>query len=331
MRLVDNYKRQIDYLRISVTDHCNLMCGYCMPPLSMQQHADKLEVLSFEELHQLSLAAVAAGIKKIRITGGEPLIRKGIVELCRMLAGIDGLKELSLTTNGVLLKQFAEPLFHAGLQRVNISLDTLNREKFKKITGRDLLFNVLAGIREADKVGLSPIKINTVVMRGINDDEISQMADISLKKPYQIRFIEFMPVDKGRPFSFKQMFIPIQQIIQKIPNIDRTHIIFPPKRSGPAKLCALTGAKGSIGFIAPVSRHFCKTCNRLRLTAVGNLRTCLFAPEEIDLKSTLRKGASHQDLISLFQAAVIKKPREHKRITPTAEPLQDHSMYAIGG
>lgn len=331
MRLIDSYERQIDYLRISVTDHCNLMCGYCMPSFSIQQHAKKSEILSFEEIHQLSMAAVAAGIKKIRITGGEPLIRKGIVELCRMLAGIDGLKELSLTTNGVLLKQFAEPLFHAGLQRVNISLDTLNRKKFKIITGQDHLFSVLTGIREAEKVGLSPIKINTVVMQGINDDEISQLANITMRKPYQVRFIELMPFDKEKPFSFKQRFMPIQQIIKKIPNIDGSHIIFPQKRSGPAKLCVLAGAKGSIGFIAPVSWHFCKTCNRLRLTATGNLKTCLFAQEELDLKSALRKGASHNELITLFQTTVIKKPQEHQRITPDATPTQDQGMYTIGG
>lgn len=331
MTLIDSYGRKIDYLRISVTDHCNLMCGYCMPALSRQRHADRSEILSFEEILRLSSAAVAAGIKKIRITGGEPLIRKDIVKLCRMLANIDGLRELTLTTNGVRLKQFAEPLFRAGVQRVNISLDTLNREKFKKITGKDKLLNVLAGIQEAEKVGLAPIKINTVVMRGVNDDEVPDLADLSAKNPYQVRFIEMMAFDNSRLFSIGQRYMPIQEIIQRIPGIDQAHILFPQKRSGPAKIFALPGAKGSIGFIAAMSRHFCRKCNRLRFSVDGKLRTCLFARKETDFKLALRNGSSTADLIELFQKAVLVKPRQHRETTSVSNSFNDRGMYAIGG
>lgn len=331
MTLIDSYGRKIDYLRISVTDHCNLMCGYCMPALAKQRHANRSEILSFEEILRLSSAAVAAGIKKIRITGGEPLIRKDIVKLCRMLTSIDGLKELTLTTNGVRLKQFAEPLLRAGVQRVNISLDTLNREKFKKITGKDRLLNVLSGIREAEKVGLAPIKINTVVMRGINDDEVSDLADLSVRNPYQVRFIEMMPIDKNRRFSFRQMYIPIQDIIQRIPDIDQAHMVFPQKRSGPAKIFALPDAKGCTGFIAAVSQHFCQNCNRLRLTANGKLRTCLFAMDETDFKSVLRKGAGKADLIDLFRKSILNKPQQHGESASASDSLEHRGMYAIGG
>jgi cyclic pyranopterin phosphate synthase len=331
MTLTDSYEREIDYLRISVTDHCNLMCGYCMPAHSMRRHVRRSEILSYEEIHRLSSAAVAAGIKKIRVTGGEPLIRKDIVQLCRMLADIDGLRELTLTTNGVRLKQFAKPLFRAGVQRVNISLDTLNREKFIKITGRDRLLNVLAGIQEAEKVGLAPIKINTVVMRGVNDDEIPDLAGMTMENPYQVRFIEMMPFDKNRLFRFSQKYMPIQEIIQRIPHIDRARIIFPQKRSGPAKVCALAKAKGSIGFIAVMSWHLCRNCNRLRLTANGKLRACLFAQEETDFKSVLRRGASQAELIELFRKSTLLKPRQHQKITAVSDPLNDRGMYAIGG
>lgn len=329
MTLIDSYGRKIEYLRISVTDHCNLMCGYCMPALAKQRHANRSEILSFEEIFRLSSAAVSAGIKKIRITGGEPLIRKDIVQLCRMLASIDGLRELTLTTNGVRLKQFAKPLLRAGVQRVNISLDTLIREKFKKITGKDRLLQVLAGIREAEKVGLAPIKINTVVMRGINDDEVPDLAGLSVKNPYQIRFIEMMPIDKNRRFIFRQMYISTQDIIQRIPDIDQAHMVFPQKRSGPAKVFALPGAKGCIGFISAVSQHFCRNCNRLRLTANGKLRTCLFAKTETDFKSVLHKGAGKADLIDLFRKSILNKPQQHRE---SASDLLEHlSMYAIGG
>ncbi|MBW2515130.1 MAG: GTP 3',8-cyclase MoaA [Deltaproteobacteria bacterium] len=329
MELIDGCGRKIDYLRISITDQCNLRCGYCMPMRSRRHHVNKADILTFEELVRLGSAAVTAGIKKIRITGGEPLVRNSIVQLCRMLAKIDGLEELTLTTNGVRLKQLAQPLKDAGVQRVNISLDTLIREKFKKITGKDRLLQVLTGIREAEKIGLAPIKINTVVMRGINDDEVPDLAGLSVKNPYQVRFIEMMPIDKNSRFIFKQMYISTQDIIKKIPDINQAHIVFPQKRSGPAKLFALPGAKGCIGFISAVSQHFCRNCNRLRLTANGKLRTCLFAKDETDFKSALQKGAGKVDLIELFRKSILNKPQQHEE---SASDLLEHlSMYAIGG
>lgn len=329
--LVDKYGRKIDYLRISVTDHCNLRCGYCMPDLSMQQHLHRSEILSFEELYQLSSVAVSAGIEKIRITGGEPLVRNDIVKLCQMIAKITGLKELTLTTNGVKLKQLAEPLFQAGVKRINISLDTLNREKFKKITGKDRLLNVLAGIQEAQRIGMTPIKINTVVMRGVNDDEVPNLASLSVNNPYQIRFIEIMPFSNTRLFNYKQMYVPIEEIKQRIPSIDRANIVFPQKRSGPAKVFALPGAKGCIGFIAPVSQHICRNCNRLRLTANGRLNTCLFLGKETDLKSLLRKGASNVDLVETINKATLQKPKQHCVSASFSNPMDNRKMYVIGG
>ena len=194
MKLVDRYGRNIDYLRISITDHCNLKCYYCTP-FSGRSHLERAEILTYEEMLKVARAAAAVGITKIRITGGEPLVRKGVVDFCRMLTGIDGLKSLALTTNGIYLAEMAEPLFKAGVRRINISLDTLRPERFEKITGYDWLPRVLAGIRRAEDVGMHPVKINAVVMRGINDDEIEELAALTLAKPYHVRFIELMPTN----------------------------------------------------------------------------------------------------------------------------------------
>ncbi|MDP7076754.1 MAG: radical SAM protein, partial [Desulfobacterales bacterium] len=194
MKLIDTYNRHIDYLRMSITDHCTFRCFYCTP-FSGRNHLPKSKILSYEELLKVSEAAVSAGITKIRITGGEPLVRKGVVEFCRMLSNIKGLRSLTLTTNGLLLKEMAASLFEAGIRRINVSLDTLKPERFQKITGYNLLSNVLAGIKKAEEVGMHPIKINMVVMRGINYDEIEEMVNITFKKPYHVRFIELMPTE----------------------------------------------------------------------------------------------------------------------------------------
>ncbi len=331
MILTDGWGRNIDYLRISVTDQCNLRCGYCMPVLSRRCHVSKADILSFEEIFQLASAAVAAGVKKIRITGGEPLVRNNIVRLCRMLASIDGLEELTLTTNAVRLKQLAQPLKNAGVQRINVSLDTLNRTTFKKITGMDCLPDVLAGIKEAQRIGLMPIKINTVVMRGINDHEIQELAELSLNKPYQVRFIEMMPFDGSKHFNFNRLYMPVREIIQNINGFERAHPMLPQKYSGPASLYSMPGAKGCIGFIGALSRHFCKNCNRMRLTAGGRLRTCLFASAEMDMKTPLRNGADQTDLINFFQNAILAKPRQHPSVVDSFDRFQDRGMYSIGG
>jgi cyclic pyranopterin phosphate synthase len=330
MALVDTFDRKIDYLRISITDQCNLNCKYCSPPFSGRTHLEHREILTYEEIAILVEAAVAAGITRIRLTGGEPLIRNGVVDLCRMLAKIDGLESLALTTNGVRLKALAEPLSRAGVQRLNVSLDTLKRNRFKQITGQDRLAEVLAGIEAAEAVGLTPIKINTVVMRGVNDDEVADLAGLTFSKPYHMRFIELMPFHHTHFGDYDQLHVPIGEIIRKIPGIEHARVNPILDNPGPARMCALPGAEGKIGFIAPVSWHFCNSCNRLRLTADGKIRSCLFSNVEMDIKTSLRRGASQKELIELFKSAVNHKPRRHN-LNGNRPGKVRRGMYAIGG
>jgi cyclic pyranopterin phosphate synthase len=330
MAMVDTFDRKIDYLRISITDQCNLNCKYCSPPFSGRTHLEHREILTYEEIAILVEAAVAAGITRIRLTGGEPLIRNGVVDLCRMLAKIDGLESLALTTNGVRLKALAEPLSRAGVQRLNVSLDTLKRNRFKQITGQDRLAEVLAGIEAAEAVGLTPIKINTVVMRGVNDDEVADLAGLTFSKPYHMRFIELMPFHHTHFGDYDQLHVPIGEIIRKIPGIEHARVNPILDNPGPARMCALPGAEGKIGFIAPVSWHFCNSCNRLRLTADGKIRSCLFSNVEMDIKTSLRRGASQKELIELFKSAVNHKPRRHN-LNGNRPGKVRRGMYAIGG
>jgi len=330
MALIDTFHRKIDYMRISITDHCNLNCRYCSPPFSGRTHLQRREILTYEEIAILAEMAVAAGITRIRLTGGEPLIRNEVVDLCRMLAEIDGLESLSLTTNGVRLRALAEPLSRAGVQRINVSLDTLKRNRFKQITGQDRLTEVIAGIETAEAAGLAPIKINTVVMRGVNDDEIADLAALTFSKPYHVRFIEVMPFQHASCSDYHRLHMPIGEIIRKIPGIDRARVFPLLDNPGPARLCALPGARGKIGFIAPMSWHFCGSCNRLRLTADGKIRSCLFSNVEMDIKAPLRRGASKKELIEFFSSAVKHKPRRHQ-LNGTPPSQSGRGMYAIGG
>jgi len=329
-KLIDPYGRTIDYLRISITDRCNLDCLYCAP-FGGRRRLSHADILSYEEILRITNAAVLSGISKIRITGGEPFQRRGMVRLCRMLADIDGIESLAVTTNGILLKEFADPLFEAGVQRVNISLDTLKPERFKEITGGDLLYRVLEGIEAAEKAGLNPIKINTVVMRGINDDEIEDLAGLTLEKPYHVRFIELMPTQGHTMEKHHSLFIPIGEMIDRIKMMGNLQLINKTESFGPAMLYAVPGAPGKIGFIAPLSRHFCETCNRLRLTADGKLRTCLFSEKEIDIKGSLRKGASMKDLTDLFKHAAQVKPQKHHLNDSAPLNPSRRTMRAIGG
>jgi cyclic pyranopterin phosphate synthase len=330
MALVDTFHRKIDYLRISITDHCNLSCRYCSPPFSGRTHQERKEILTYEEIAVLAEAAVAAGIRRIRLTGGEPLIRSEVVELCRMLADLDGLESLALTTNGVRLRPLAGPLFEAGVQRINVSLDTLNRSRFTRITGRDRLDAVLAGIEAAEVAGLAPIKINTVVMRGVNDDEIADLAALTFDKPYHVRFIELMPFQHAHCGDYDRMHMPIGEIIRQIPGINRARVNPILDNPGPARLCALPGTRGKIGFIAPMSWHFCGSCNRLRLTADGKIRNCLFSKDEMNIKRLLRRGVSKKELIEFFTAAARHKPRRHQ-LNGNRHDETGRGMYAIGG
>lgn len=327
-RFIDNYNRHINYLRISVTDRCNLRCIYCMPKegLSLIGHDD---ILRYEEIVRITRVAASKGVSKIRITGGEPLARKGVVDFITTLNKIPGIEDLSITTNGILLQSAASALRKAGVKRINISLDSLDHKKYKKITRGGDLNAVLAGIRKALEEGFDPIKINVVAMRGINDDELLSFAELTIKRPAHIRYIEFMPVDKKTEWD-KNYFISNAEIQEKIKKIGELIPIPSDNKSGPATMFQLKGARGKLGFISPLSNHFCDTCNRLRLTADGKLRTCLFSDNEIDLKTPLRDGCSDRKLQEIITQAILSKPMGHKVLEPSFKKCF-RGMSAIGG
>jgi len=307
--LSDSFQRPINYLRISVTDRCNLRCMYCMPAegVKLVSHQD---VLTYEEIYTIARAAAELGISKVRITGGEPLVRLGLPELIRMLRGIDAIDDISLTTNGILLSRYASELKRAGLRRVNISLDTLRQDRFEFITGSDYpLSQVLQGIEASRSVGLSPVKLNMVVMAGINDDELASFAQKTIDEGWHVRFIELMPF---RGVSTKSsQFVPVSQMRKRLEVLGKLEPCNPSIGNGPAKYFRFPKAKGTTGFITPVSEHFCFQCNRLRLTADGKLRPCLMADDEVDLKEPLRGGVSPLGLKRLIEEAVTSKPLRH--------------------
>jgi len=306
--LSDSFQRPINYLRISVTDRCNLRCVYCMPvsgvcPLS---HDD---ILRYEEINTIAQAAAEMGIDKIRLTGGEPLVRAGLPELVGMLASIETIDDISLTTNGTLLAKYAAELKSAGLNRVNISLDSLKPERFQSITRSDSrLEDVLEGIEAARGVGLDPVKLNTVVIPGVNDDEVLDFAAKTIDEEWHVRFIELMPL-AGETET--PQFVSAGDMKKKIEQLGALEPCLPSVGNGPAKYFRLAEAKGTIGFITPVSEHFCFNCNRLRLTADGKLRPCLLSDYEVDLKQPLRQGVSAAGLKKLIEEAVANKPLQH--------------------
>jgi len=306
--LKDTFQRTIDYMRISITDRCNLRCIYCMPSegLVPMQHKD---ILSYEEFVRILMIAVHIGVRKVRITGGEPLIRKNVSHLIRLIKAIGGLHDLSLTTNGILLERYAQELADAGLERVNISLDSLKASRYREITRGGDLDHVLKGIESAERAGLIPVKINMVPMRGYNDDEIGEFAKLTLKTPYQVRFIEFMPFGKENMWK-PEYFISAEEIKTIAERIGSLHPVRM-KRSGPARYYQFDGAAGILGFISPLSNHFCEKCNRLRLTADGKLRPCLFSETEIDIKTALRSGAPDHEIERLLRLAIQVKPEGH--------------------
>lgn len=305
--LSDSFQRPINYLRISVTDRCNLRCVYCMPPEGIELFS-KDEILSFEEILRVVEASSSLGISKIRLSGGEPLVRSGLTEFISKLAKVPGIDDISLTTNGILLKKYAGELKAAGLRRVNVSLDSLIAEKFRKITRGGELAKVLAGLEEAEKVGLIPVKINAVVMRGVNDDEIIDFC-LRSKAGWNVRFIELMPMTKE---DGKEKLITINEIQQTIE--ERLGKLQPGPKivgNGPARYFKLDNSLGTIGFISPVSEHFCIGCNRLRLTSYGKLCPCLLGDEEIDLKTPLRNGISNDELKEIIKEVARAKPERH--------------------
>jgi cyclic pyranopterin phosphate synthase len=316
-RLKDSFKRTIDYMRISVTDRCNLRCIYCMPSDGLLPIVHK-EILRYEEIVRILRIAVDIGVRKIRITGGEPLVRRNVTYLISLIKKIDGIKDLSLTTNGILLEQYAEELADAGLDRVNISLDSLKPDRYREITRGGDIDVVLKGIEAAERAGLIPIKINMVPIRGLNDDEIEEFSRITLTYPYQIRFIEFMPFGTRDMWS-PEKFISVEEIKSVVKDIGP---LTPVKlnKSGPARYFRFHDAAGVIGFISPLSNHFCKECNRLRLTADGKLRPCLFSETEIDLKSALRHGAPDEEIERLIKLSIEVKPKGHNIKMQNATP-----------
>jgi len=323
-KLADSYHRPINYLRISVTDRCNLRCIYCMPPegIPLMSHED---ILRYEEIDLVARAAAELGITKLRLTGGEPLVRAGLTDLVAMLAAIKGIDDISMTTNGVLLERCAVELRKAGLHRVNISLDSVRPERFHKITRMGKLDDVLKGVEAAKEAGLNPVKVNMVVIRGTNDDEISHFALLTLSDAWHVRFIEFMPfMQHGKKNRF---LMPVSEIMARIEALGKLEPSLP-NGVGPARYYRFPGAKGTIGFISPVTDCFCQECNRLRLTADGKLRPCLFSDIEIDLRDPLRQGASVEDIKRLIRQAAASKPEKHKLI---AGVTCERFMSQIGG
>ena len=323
----DSFHRKIDYLRLSITDRCNLRCVYCMPEDGVLKMAHS-EMLSYEEIVRLARITIAMGISKVRITGGEPLVRKDALSLCESISRLPGLGSLTLTTNGVLLADFAEGLFRAGIRRVNISFDTLKPERFLRIARKDLFDRVWAGIMAAERVGFSPVKLNTVIMAGVNDDEIEDLARLTFRYPFHVRFIEFMPFQEHH---YESLFIPASEILDRLRRISPLEEVSVVESNGPALHYAFKGALGKIGIISPVSDHFCPSCNRLRLTADGKLRTCLFSVDETDLRELLRGGASDEEVAAAMLSAINKKPEKHHLSNPVFRKCISRPMFSIGG
>ena len=324
--LFDSWQRQINYLRISVTDHCNLNCTYCSA--GSVPYLPRHEILTYEEIQRLVQIAASMGINKVRLTGGEPLLRPDLSTLVRIISRIEGIDDISLTSNGLLLSKYAVELKEAGLKRVNVSLDTLKADRFTQITGRDKLGDVLSGIEAARFAGLDPVKINMVVLRGINDDETTHFARMSTEEGWHVRFIEFMPFSTSNTGALET--VPTQEIRERIQSLGKLEPHAGRTGNGPARYYRLPGAKGTIGFISPITEHFCHSCNRLRLTSDGQLRPCLLDNDEVNLKEALRNGASTDELKQLIQQAVTIK-RERHDLAEGLVTRNGRPMCQIGG
>lgn len=325
--LVDKYNRHLNYLRISITDRCNLRCLYCAPG-GLVPKLSHDEVLRYEEILRIVRLGVSLGISKVRLTGGEPLMRAGVYEFIKEMAAIDGLSDISLTTNGVMLEENIEKIEAAGIKRINISLDTLNPKKFKYITGYDLFDQVWAGIEKAYALGFDPIKLNVVALKGYNDDEFVELARLSMTYPFHIRFIEYMPIGNARMKSSDYILAP--DIQERLSVLGDLIPVTRKRMDGPAQRYRIKGARGEIGFIRAMSRHFCHTCNRLRLTANGQLRPCLLSDNQLDIRGPMRSGCSDDELKAVFLRAVQYKHESH-HFAP-GSPFRVHdSMSDIGG
>lgn len=326
--LTDQFERPITYLRISVTDKCNLRCVYCMPESGLPW-LPKSEILSYEEIAAIVRAGASVGVRSIRLSGGEPLIRKDLHRLVADIAAIEGITDIALSSNGLLLEQQIDGLMAAGLKRVNVSLDTLRADRFEEIARRPGLDRVLAGIEAAIARGLTPVKINCVVMRGKNDDELTAFAEWTKSRPVFVRFIELMPVHENLDVQ-RDAYISADEILDRVRAIGDLRPSPGPGGNGPARYFAFDNAAGAIGVISPLSHDYCERCNRVRLTASGKLRLCLFGDYEVDLRTPLRAGASTEDLASTLRSAMLIKPeRHHLRLGEASSRMRAFSE--IGG
>ena len=326
-QLIDDFQRTISYLRVSLTDQCNLRCVYCTPtPLSK---IAQNELLTYEELLRVIGLAVDLGIGKVRLTGGEPLVRKGILYFIDGLSKIDGLHDIRLTTNGIYLEKYGQALWDAGVRKLNISLDSLKADRVREITGADCFAQVWRGINLACDMGFA-VKINMVAMRGINDDEVVDFARLVVDKNIQVRYIEFMPIGNSSSWG-KEKFISGEEIKARIEaELGELHPLSRHKLDGPARVFTLATAQGRIGFISPLSHKFCDRCNRLRLTSEGHLRSCLLTDEETDLRQALRSGCSDEEIVALIKKTIKNKPEGHA-IARQEKKSCHGKMSRIGG
>ena len=326
--MLDAYGRRINYLRLSVTDRCNLRCLYCVPA----ERADPIpqaELLSASELEQVGRAAIEVGFGKVRLTGGEPLVRRDIVEIVARLARLPGMHELVMTTNGVRLAELAKPLFDAGLRRVNVHLDSLNAGRSQPLMQLAAPDRVWAGILAAERVGLTPIKLNMVVVRDYNEPDVVEMARLTREREWHVRFIELMPLGAAAGFALDH-YVSSQETMARIEAaLGPLTPLNGGALAGEARLYQLLGGRGTLGFISPVSNPYCDSCNHMRITADGQLRLCLLADQELDLRRALRAGASHQDLVALFRQAIAAKPRGNH--LQHGQLATKRAMVKIGG
>ncbi len=327
--LRDSWGREIKSVRVSVTDKCNFRCTYCMPAEGLEW-LGRQEILSFEEISRLVGVLARLGVDEVRLTGGEPLVRRDLPVLVGMLSAIDGVRDLSLTTNGVLLDRLAGPLVEAGLKRLNVSLDSLNHVRFAEITRRDALDSVLRGLAEAERYPeLRPIKVNCVAVKGFTETEVPALAELARRKPYVVRFIEFMPLDADEAWREDDVLTGAE--IRGIIEAEHGPLVeLPAKASSTARRFRFADGIGELGFVNPVSEPFCSSCDRIRVTADGQLRTCLFSRREWDLKTPLREGASDEELVERLRFAVRHKELKH-RISDPGFVRASRSMSQIGG
>ncbi len=321
----DELGRNINYLRISVTDRCNLRCQYCMPEEGIHKKLHD-ELLTLEEIYQIVEAATALGVNKIRITGGEPLVRRGLTDLIKKISGLEEIKDIAMTTNGILLKDYAKSLKEAGLNRVNISLDSLDEQKYREITRGGSLKDVLEGIEVSKEEGLFPIKLNVVLVGGFNDNEILDFAKLTMKEEIHVRFIELMPIGQAASWA-KRNFISNDFVKEQLGEIISVKGNDP---SSPARYYKLPGAKGEIGLINPISSQFCMYCNRIRLTADGKLKPCLHSDKEIDIKKVLSEDNRKYNLQRVIKEAILSKPAKHTLNERDNQPIV-RDMVEIGG